>query len=72
MYWNWLGAGSLPSGLHQWRRAEGMGLGICERGAQNFSMSNTTKNAKIIEFFFINSDLLMSGAALKEEPEWTG
>ena len=28
------GAGSLPAGLRQWRRAEGRGLGIGERGAQ--------------------------------------
>ncbi|MBU4221097.1 MAG: hypothetical protein KKD46_02590 [Euryarchaeota archaeon] len=38
--------GSLPSGLRQWRRAKG-GLGIGERGAQNFSMSTTAKNAKL-------------------------
>ncbi|MDO9097109.1 MAG: hypothetical protein Q7U60_03175 [Candidatus Methanoperedens sp.] len=28
------GAGSLPSGLRQWRRAEGRGLGIGERGGR--------------------------------------
>jgi len=29
---HWRGAGSLPAGLRQWRRAEGRGLGIGERG----------------------------------------
>jgi hypothetical protein len=28
------GAGSLPAGLCQWRRTEGRGLGVGERGAQ--------------------------------------
>ncbi len=40
------GAGLLPAGLRQWRRAEGRGLGIGERGAQDFSMSTSAKNAK--------------------------
>jgi len=37
----------LPAGLRQWRSAEGRGLGIGERRAQNFSMSTTAKFAKI-------------------------
>jgi len=34
------GAGSLPVGLRQWRRAEGRGLGIGERRAQDFGVMN--------------------------------
>ncbi len=46
------GAGSLPAGLRQWRRAEGRGLGIGERGAQSKFISKYHQDSFEYLFFF--------------------
>ena len=59
--------------LRQWTRAEGAGIG--ERGGAGFQHEYHRKERKVRKdkyICFINCDLLMSGAALKEEPDWTG
>ena len=55
---HWRGAGSLPAWLRQWRRAEGRGLGIGERGAQSKFIFKYHQVLSEYLFFFVDRRVL--------------
>jgi len=52
------GIGSLPAWLRQWRRAEGRGLGIGERGAQSKFIFKYHQVLSEYLFFFVDRRVL--------------